>query len=105
MSRSSAAAVAMSAAAAKNISVVSDSCGRSGSRGTGARCGAGCASSCSSTRRVALSMQLADLLVEVAEEVVGHLLGSRIHQARADLRQLAADVGLHVVLEAGRLAL
>src|SRR5690349_20200296 len=83
------------------MSVASDTEGRSGSRGTGA----GCASAWSSAGWVALSMQLAHLLVEVAEEVVGDLFRRRVDQARADLRELPADVRLDVVGEARRVAL
>src|SRR6185295_7060100 len=103
--KSSASTVTTSAPAANIMSVASDISGKSGSRATGARSGAGCASACPSAGRVALSMQLAHLLVEVAEEVAGDLLRRGVDQARADLRQLAADARLDVVGEPGRFPL
>ena len=51
--------------------------------------------------RAAAGVALADDRRELAEEVVGHLLGRALDQPRADLRQLAADVGLGVVAQDG----
>src|SRR5688572_28036600 len=82
------------------MSVVSDTVGRPGSLASASGCGC----SASSGGSAALSMQLADLLVEVAEEVVGHFPGGGVDQARADLRELAADARLDVVGKAGGLA-
>src|SRR5215210_5069736 len=75
------------------MSVVSETVGRSGSRAGGP---SGCG---------ALCMQLAHLLVEVAKEIVGHFPRRGIDQARADLRELAADARLDVVGELGRFTL
>src|SRR5689334_2413994 len=52
-------------------------------------------------RRVRIVVLRSHLLVEVTEEVVGDLLRRRVDQARADLRQLAADGGFDVVGEPG----
>src|SRR5688572_19572617 len=48
--------------------------------------------------------RLREARVEVLEEVVGDLLRRRVHQARADLRQLAADAGLDVIGKPCRMA-
>src|SRR5688500_19952140 len=56
-------------------------------------------------RRHFFFMQLTHLLVEVAEEVVGDLFRRRVDQARADLGELAADVGFRLVGKPGGLTL
>ena len=69
--------------------------GRSGCRRRPARCRQG-----RRRRRGLLGGEaLADDGAELAEEIVGHLLGRALDQPRADLGELAADIGLGAVAQ------
>jgi hypothetical protein len=44
------------------------------------------------------SVRLDRGLGQVGEELIGHLFGDAVDQPRAELRDLAANIGLHVIL-------
>ena len=56
------------------------------------RCFFGCRSFCGAGRG-------ADDFAEGFEEIVRHFLRGRVDQARTDLRELAADLSIHLVFE------
>ena len=80
-----------SAPAAKKMSVVLETPGRVVAPGAGGRVPVG------GRGGHGFVLDGAHLAGEVLEELVGDLLRRRVDQARADLRQLAADVGFHLV--------
>src|SRR3970040_690253 len=69
-------------------------------RGGGSRCSASLLQASRIFAKLDRSRCLADALAERLEELAGELLPHAVDQARADLRQLAADGGLGRIGEA-----